>query len=82
MKTLQLRTFFILLTVSLSTTTAWSSQNVPATSATESQAIVPEGATAESGKNSSAANEGLPGILNEEEIPAFLRTDPCDTGDS
>lgn len=82
MNTLQLRILFVLLTLGLSTNMAWSSQNLPATPATESDANVLKGATAKSGMNNEAAREGLPSIVNDEDIPAFLRTDPCDTGDS
>lgn len=82
MKTLRLRMFFILLTVSLGSPTAWSSQNAATSSAAKSRADVADSSAAESETGSGAANEGLPSILNDEEIPAFLRTDPCDTGDS
>lgn len=85
MKPLQLRTVLVLLalslSLSLSTATAWSSQ-VPAMSAAGAHADVPEAATVKSGKDSGAANEGLRSIFSEEEMPAFLHTDPCDTGDS
>jgi hypothetical protein len=51
-------------------------------SAAGAHADVPEAVTVKSGKDSGAANEGLRSIFNEEEMPAFLHTDPCDTGDS
>lgn len=82
MNTLQLRTLYILLMVGLGANTAWSGQKVPTTALMESRANVPTVAKAESEKNSGAASEGLPSIMKEEDIPAFLRTDPCDTGDS
>lgn len=82
MKTAQLRTFLILLMVSLGTPTVYSSQNVPATPATGTHADVPKGASASLWKNAGAANEPLPSIFSEEEIPAYLHTDPCDTNDS
>ena len=82
MNTLRLRIFFVLLTVGLSTSTAWSGQDELTTSAAESHANMPKGATPITGNNSGAVNHRLPGIVNEEEIPAFLITDPCDTGDS
>ena len=82
MNTLQLRILFVLLTLGLSTNMAWSSQNPPATPATESHSNVLKGATAKSGRNDGAANQGLPSIVNEKDIPAFLLMDPCDTGDS
>lgn len=82
MNTRQLGTFSILLTVALGTSTAWSSQTLPATSAAQSHANVPGGAKAESENNAGAADRGLPGIVDEEEIPAYLRMDPCDTEDS
>jgi hypothetical protein len=82
MNRLQLGTFSILLTIGLGTNTAWSSQNVNAMSAAESHANASKGAAAKSGKNVGASHEGLPSIVDEEDIPAFLITDPCDTGDS
>jgi hypothetical protein len=82
MNTLRHRALLILLTLCLGTHAAWSSQDSPAASATGSHAKVPESATAKSGKNAGAANEGLPSIIDEEDIPAYLRGDPCDTGNS
>ena len=82
MNTLQLRMILILLTIGLGTNTAWSGQNPSATSATDSHAKVSSGATATPGKHAGASKGALPSIVNEEEIPAFLLTDPCDTGDS
>jgi hypothetical protein len=37
---------------------------------------------AASSEKAGADNPRVPPILNEETIPAFLITDPCDTGDS
>jgi hypothetical protein len=51
-------------------------------STTESPANVPKGAAAKSAVNAGAAVERLPGIFSEEEIPAYLHADPCDTTDS
>jgi hypothetical protein len=82
MKTRQLRTFLVLLTAGLGAPTVSSSQNVTATPATGTHADVPKGASANSWKNAGAANEPLPSIFSEEEIPAYLFTDPCDTNDS
>ena len=82
MNTLQLRTFFVLLTLGVGTSTAWSSHNELTTSVAESHANMPKGATPIPGNNADATNHRLPGIVDEEEIPAFLITDPCDTGDS
>jgi hypothetical protein len=82
MNTLQLRGFIVLLLLGLGTNTAWSGQSSSATPATESHASMLTSATASSDRNDGAANEALPSIMNEEDIPAFLRTDPCDTGDS
>lgn len=82
MNTLQLRTLFVLLSVGLGTSTAWSSQNELTTSAAESQAVMSKGAKAVPANDTGVSSHRLPGIVNEEEIPAFLITDPCDTGDS
>ena len=41
-----------------------------------------KGAQASSSQKTGEAQKQLPTILDEENIPAFLRTDPCDTGDS
>jgi hypothetical protein len=43
---------------------------------------MPKGATPIPGNHVGAANHLLPGIVIEEEIPAFLVTEPCDTSDS
>jgi len=82
MNTRRLWTFFMLLAVGLGTNTAWSGQNEDAGPATESHANASQGATAQSGQNTGAADQGLPSIVDEEDIPAFLLTDPCDTEDS
>ena len=79
MKTLQLRSFWVVLGMSLTTL----GYSAVATSATESHAAAPaveQGAPSVT-KAAGPANEGLRSIVNEEEIPAFLRTDPCDTND-
>jgi len=81
MNAFQFRTFLVLLAVGLGTNTAWSSQDYPAMSATEQSANVLKDASAKSGMNDRIANERRP-IVVEEDIPAFLRTDSCDTGDS
>jgi hypothetical protein len=81
MKTLQLRSFWVVLGMSL--TTLGYSAVATSTSATESHASAPaveQGAPSVT-KAAGPANEGLRSIVNEEEIPAFLRTDPCDTND-
>jgi hypothetical protein len=82
MRKLQLRTFIVLLTVGLGASAAWSSQDAPATSALEPRANLSKDAPAQPGNNAGAANGKLPGILPEDEIPAYLITDPCDTQDS
>jgi len=82
MNRLQLGMFSILLTIGLGTNTAWSSQHVTAMSAAESHANASKDAAAKSGKSIGASHAGLPSIVDEEDIPAFLLSDPCDTGDS
>jgi hypothetical protein len=82
MKIRQLRTLSVLLIMGLATTTAWSGQNVPAASATGARAGVSADTSAKSAKDVDKPKAGLPSIINEEEIPAFLLTDPCDTEDS
>ena len=82
MNTFQLQTFIVLLTVGLSANTAWSAQNVPAQSLTGSHSNTSKVAEAKPKQNAGAAHNELPGIMNEEDIPAFLRVDSCDTGDS
>jgi hypothetical protein len=82
MQTLQPRTFLVLLMLGLGTNTAWSGQSTAATPATGSQANALQTASATSDRNEAAAGATLPSIMSEEDIPAFLRTDPCDTGDS
>jgi hypothetical protein len=78
MKSLQISTF-VLRTAILGATTAWSGQALPGTSATAAKPSSPNGAVASSGKPIGAADGELPGILDEEAMPAFLYTDPCDT---
>jgi len=78
----QLRTFLLLLAVVLVPTTAWSGQNAPATPATGSNANLLKDATVDPAAKDRVADERLPVIVNDEDLPAFLRTDPCDTGDS
>jgi hypothetical protein len=81
MKTLQLRSFWVVLGMSLMT--LGYSAVARSTSATESHAAAPavEQGAPSATKAAGLANEGLRSIVNEEEIPAFLRTDPCDTND-
>lgn len=80
MNALQLRMFVIVLTVS--SATAWSSPTLSATPATESRANAHEGAKVKPGQSTVAPIQKLPSIWTEDDIPAFLITDPCDTGDS
>lgn len=82
MNTRQLRTLLVVLSLGLCTSTAWSSQGQLVASTTQPPVHDQKSATANSGNNNSAANDRLPSIINEEDLPAFLRTDPCDTGDS
>lgn len=81
MITCQLRTVMILLTAALGANTAWSSQSGAATSAMESHATTPKAATEKPAESNRTADRVLPGIVDEEDIPAFLRMDPCDTED-
>ena len=70
MKTTLNLTFFVLLTIALGTN---------AIAATPVDATAPVNATAE---QANTANHQVPGIISEEDIPAYLRVDPCDTEDS
>jgi hypothetical protein len=81
MKTLQLRSFWVVLGMVLMT--LGNSAVAATTSATESHASAPavEQGASSATKAAGPANEGLRSIVDEEEIPAFLRTDPCDTKD-
>jgi hypothetical protein len=82
MKTRPVPTSFILLVIGLTASTAWSSQHTPAASPTAVHAGGQDETTAKQKNKAGATKEALPSILNEEEIPAFLRMDPCDTGDA
>jgi hypothetical protein len=73
---------FILLSLGVASTAAGSGQASGATSAAASHAEASAGATAKSSREAGAARKGLPSIISEDEIPAFLLTDPCDTEDS
>ena len=82
MKTLQLRSFWVVLGIVL--TALGYSVVATSTSATESHTSAPaveQGAASSATKAAVPANEGLRSIVDEEELPAFLRTDPCDTKD-
>ena len=73
MKTTLNLTFFVLLTIALGTN---------AIAATPVDATAPVNATAEQANAADSANHQVPGIVSEENIPAYLRVDPCDTEDS
>lgn len=73
MKTTLTLTFFVLLTIALGTN---------ATAATPVDATAPVNATDEQANTAGSANHQVPGIISEEDIPAYLRVDPCDTEDS
>ena len=75
MKTRRLQTFLVLLALGPGATTAWSGQDAVAATATDAHASANGTAAGEGGKR-------VPGIVSEEEIPAYLITDPCDTTDS
>jgi hypothetical protein len=84
MKTLQLRSFWVVLVTSLGLTVVGLNAAASATPSVESHR---SGLKAEQGgdygavKAAGPENDGLRSIVDEEEIPAFLRTDPCDTKD-
>jgi hypothetical protein len=80
-KTPGVRTFLVLLALGLAPA-AWAGQDLSATSVSGLHADVPAGATAKPARTTGAATEPLPSIVDEDEIPAYLRMDPCDTGDS
>ena len=73
MKTTLILTFFVLLTIALGTT---------AIAATPVDATASVNATAEQANTADSANHQVPSIINEEDITAYLRVDPCDTEDS
>ena len=73
MKTTLTPTFFVLLTLALGTN---------AIAATPVDAPAPVNATAEQANTTDSANHQVPSIVDEEDIPAYLRVDPCDTEDS
>lgn len=50
--------------------------------ASPGDAGTPVSTTAEPGSSDVPTNSPLPSMYGEEEIPAFLRVDPCDTDDS
>jgi hypothetical protein len=81
MKAFQLRTFLVLLTVGLGMHAASASQNEPGTASTGAHTDVTGSSATKSVTHTGAVNERLPGISDEEEIPAFLRVDMCNTGD-
>ena len=82
MNTLQFRMVFGVLMMSLGATPAWSTPGAPAKHQLEAQAQNPAAATTNSVKPTDTSKPGLRSIVSDEEIPAFLRTDPCDTKDS
>lgn len=82
MNPFQLRTIFVLLALGWGTTPAWSDQDHPMASATQSHAGVSKDPSTKTGMNGRVADERPPIVVEEEDIPAFLRTDSCDTGDS
>ena len=83
MNTLQFRMVFVMLIMSLGVTPAWSTPGAPAKPQLEAQAQNPAAAaTMNSVKPTGTSKPGLRSIVSDEEIPAFLRTDPCDTKDS
>ena len=73
MKTTLILTFFVLLTIALGTT---------AIAATPVDATASVSTTAEQANTTDSANHQVPSIISEEDIPAYLRVDPCDTEDS
>ena len=73
MKITRIATLFLLLTTVAGT-------HVIAASPGDSSASV--STTAEPGSSDVQTNSPLPSIYGEEDIPAFLRVDPCDTDDS
>lgn len=79
MTTIETRACLALLAASLLASTAWSGQGVTATSSAESAGAIQ---AAQPATHASADKARVPAIVDEEEIPAFLRTDMCDTGDS
>jgi hypothetical protein len=82
MKIRQLGAFLILLTATFGVATAWSGQNSTPVSASGTQVNPPQPAAAGSAGHTGPAKKALPSIIEEEEIPAFLRMDPCDTGNA
>lgn len=81
MKTLQLRSFWVVLGMGL--TMLGQSAIAASMSTADSHTSAPavEQGASSATKAAAPANEGLRSIVDEEEIPAFLRTDPCDTKD-
>lgn len=77
MQNIPLGIVFVILSIGLGTSAAWPSQSTSVSSHTQPQADPPVNAA----DNDKPAIKSLPSIVDEEEIPAFLRTDPCDTGD-
>ncbi|MGA1562173.1 MAG: hypothetical protein ACO376_04240 [Gammaproteobacteria bacterium] len=79
MNTLQLRMAFVMMMgLSLATAGASSTASAPAKSEAHAQNSV---AAENSANVPGVPHSGLRSIVSDEEIPAFLRTDPCDTKD-
>lgn len=79
MNTLQLRMVFVItMGLNLATAGASSAASAPAKSDAHAQNSV---ATENSANTPGVPHSGLRSIVSDEEIPAFLRTDPCDTKD-
>ncbi len=79
MNPFQLRTIFVLLALSWCTNPVWSNQDHPMASATQSHAGVSKHPSTKRDMNGRVADERPPIVVEEEDIPAFLRTDSCDT---
>lgn len=77
-----LRILSVLLTFAAAADTVGAGQADPTTSAATSQSDRAGSLAANSAQRTDAVKSGVPGIVSEEEIPAFLRRDMCDTGDS
>ena len=73
MKTTLILTVLLLLTIT---------QGTNAIAATPVDATSSLSATAEPAKGTGSSSHPVPGIISEEDIPAYLRVDPCDTEDS
>ena len=73
MKTTLILTFVVLWTIGLGTN---------AIAATPADANPSVSATAQSANSAGSVTHPVPSIISEEDIPAYLRMDPCDTVDS